>query len=133
MKTLIAIVAFAAAIPTLGKEVPPNTDIEIPSRSDLMVLQQGIRYERTKLTTLATPVPVANRASVAARSAEIGAARPSIDAIRINRSLLGIPTAQEIDPNVPSMGLGVPRQFAQLSLVIEGQEFILFIVDEAYG
>jgi hypothetical protein len=132
MRTLTAIVASVATIPALAKEVPPNTDIEIPSRSDLMVLQQGIRYDRIKLTSLATSVPDANRASVVARSAELTAARPAIDALRINRSLLGMPTAQEIDPNVPSMGLGVPRQFAQLSLAIEGQEFILFIVDEAY-
>ncbi|HWK48376.1 MAG TPA: hypothetical protein VNR40_00750, partial [Steroidobacter sp.] len=54
-----------------------------------------------------------------------------VQALRIRPMLLEVPTATDVDLRTPSFSTQVPRQLAKLSLTIEGQEYLLWVVDSA--
>lgn len=111
--------------------VHPGTDIHLPDTRQLR--QQRV----SEFQDAVTRTPLSDHRDLRTAERLEDPLRPTdrdvtaVQTVHIKPMLLDMPTAEEVDFGRPVSGVGVPRQFANLVLTIEGTEYHLRVVNVA--
>jgi hypothetical protein len=103
--------------------VHPSTDVYMPRGSAQAAAALTAEVASRRTTKLAE---IINLSGVRSDARSRGQA---VQALRIRPMLLEVPTATDVDLRTSAFSTQVPRQLAKLSLTIEGQEYLLWVVD----